>query len=220
MGLTGRFGVPVVPDAPEARDWLLEELSKPEYTAARPSLFDLLSQEFFAWLARLFQPGASVGLDWLPVAIVGVVVAGLVAALLIWGVPRVNRRSRPATGLFGDDDRRTASELRQAAAAAASAGDWTLAVLEQFRAVARGLAERTIVLVSPGTTAHDFAGRASTAFPAASGDLAAAADVFDRVRYLGQDGTPDDYDRLRRLDGRLQKDTPAGHEPIDAGVPA
>ncbi|WP_354499715.1 DUF4129 domain-containing protein [Mycetocola sp. 2940] len=209
-----------MPDAPEARDWLIEELSKPEYTAARPSLFDLLSQEFFAWLARLFQPGASVGLDWLPVAVVGLVIAGLVVALVIWGVPRVNRRSRPATGLFGDDDRRTASELRRAAAAAASAGDWTLAVLEQFRAVARGLAERTIVLVSPGTTAHDVAGRASAAFPAASDDLAGAADVFDRVRYLGSDGTPADYERLRRLDGRLQKDVPVSREPIDAEVPA
>lgn len=220
MGLTGRFDVPVVPEAPEARDWLLEELSKPEYTAARPSLFDLLSQEFFAWLARLFQPGASVGLDWLPVAVLGLLVAGLVVALAIWGVPRVNRRSRPAPGLFGDDDRRTASELRRAAAAAAAGGNWTLAVLEQFRAVARGLAERTIVLVSPGTTAHHFAGRASTAFPAASDDLADAADVFDRVRYLGSDGTPDDYDRLRRLDGRLQKEIPAGREPVDTGVPA
>lgn len=221
MGLRGvRFDVPVVPDAPEARNWLLEELSKPEYAAARPSLFDLLSQEFFEWLARLFQPGASVGLDWLPVAVVGLVIAGLVVALLIWGVPRINRRSRPAAGLFGDDDRRTADELRRAAATAASAGDWTLAVLEQFRAVARGLAERTIVLVSPGTTAHDFAGRASTAFPPASDDLAAAADVFDRVRYLGSDGTADDYERLRRLDGRLQKESPAGHEAIEAGAPA
>ena len=76
MGLTAiaRFDVPVVPDAPEARDWLLEELSKPEYAAARPSLFDILSQRFFEWLLRLFQPGESVPLDWLPVAIVGLVV--------------------------------------------------------------------------------------------------------------------------------------------------
>ncbi|WP_411722105.1 DUF4129 domain-containing protein [Mycetocola sp.] len=222
MVLTGvsRFDVPVVPDAPEARNWLLEELSKPEYAAARPSLFDQLSQAFFDWLMRLFQPGASVPLDWLPVAIVALVVAGLVAALLIWGLPRVNRRSRPATGLFGDDDRRTATELRSAAAAAASAGNWTLAVLEQFRAVARALAERTIVLVSPGTTAHDFAARASSTFPQASDDLASAADVFDRVRYLGQDGRADDFDRLRRLDNRLQKESPVSHEQVGAGSSA
>jgi hypothetical protein len=216
MVLTGRFDVPVVPDAPEARDWLLEELSKPEYAAAQPSLFDRISQAFFEWLMRLFQPGASVPLDWLPVAIVALVVAGLVTALLIWGLPRVNRRSRPATGLFGDDDRRTAAELRAAAAAAASAGNWTLAVLEQFRAVARGLADRTIVRVSPGTTAHDFAVRASAAFPSASGDLASAANVFDRVRYLGQDGSSEDFDRLRQLDGRLQKESPAASEQVGA----
>ena len=217
MGLASTLGsdVPVVPDAPEARDWLLEELSKPEYAAAKPSLFDLLSQQFFEWLQRLFQPGDSVPLDWLPVAILALVVAGLVVALLIWGMPRINRRSRPASGLFGDDDRRTSAELRSAAARAASAGDWTLAVLEQFRAVARGLAERTIVLVSPGTTAHDFAGRAATAFPTASDDLRQAADGFDGVRYLGRDGTPDLYERLRALDGRLQKQTPTAHEPHD-----
>ena len=220
MGLTGiaGFDVPVVPDAPEARDWLLEELSKPEYAAARPNLFDRLSQEFFDWFLRLFRPGDSVPLDWLPVAIIGLVVAGLVAALLIWGLPRVNRRSRPATGLFGDDDRRTAAELRTAAAAAATAGNWTLAALEQFRAIARGLAERTIVVVSPGTTAHDFTARASAAFPPVSDDLASAAEVFDRVRYLGQDGSAEDYDRLRRLDGRLQKELPAASEPVGSGV--
>ena len=217
MGLasgTG-FDVPVVPDAPEARDWLLEELSKPEYAAATPSLFDVLSREFFAWLVRLFQPGASVPLDWLPVAIVVLVLAALGVALLIWGIPRVNRKSTPSSGLFGDDDRRTAAELRSAAARAASAGDWTTAVLELFRGVARGLAERTIVLVSPGTTAHDFARRASTAFPAQSDDLAVAADGFDRVRYLSHDGTPEQYERLRALDGRLQKQTPVSSEPLD-----
>jgi hypothetical protein len=218
MGLTGiaRFDVPVVPDAPEARDWLLDELSKPEYAAARPSLFDELSQAFFDWLMGLFQPGDSVPLDWLPVAIIGLVVAGLVAALLIWGLPRVNRRSRPSTGLFGDDDRRTATELRRAAETAASDGDWTLAVLEQFRAIARGLAERTIVLVSPGTTAHDFAFRASEAFPRDSDDLAIAAEVFDRVRYLGHDGSSEDFDRLRQLDGRLQKESPESSEQVGA----
>ncbi len=222
MGLARAFGfdVPVVPDAPEARNWLVEELSKPEYAAATPSLFDLLSQEFFAWLMRLFQPGDSVPLDWLPVAILGLVAAALTAALLIWGIPRINRRSRPAAGLFGDDDRRTAAELRSAAAAAAGDGDWTRAALEQFRAVARGLAERTILVVSPGTTAHDFAARAARAFPAESAALAGAADVFDRLRYLGEDGTPEQYERLRSLDDRLQKQSPASHEPLDlVGAP-
>ncbi|MBG6239582.1 hypothetical protein IWX78_002569 [Mycetocola sp. CAN_C7] len=217
MGLVGtvRFDVPVVPDAPEARDWLLQELSRPEYAAAQPSLFDVLSQEFFAWLARLFQPGDSVPLDWLPVLIVGLVVVALVVALLIWGVPRANRRSRPASGLFGDADRRTAAQLRSAAAKAAAEARWTLAVLEQFRAIARGLDERTVVFVSPGTTAHDFAGRASSAFPAVSTELREAADVFDRVRYLGEDGTSDQYQRLRALDGRVQSETPAVHETIE-----
>lgn len=208
--------VPVDPTAPEARDWLLDELSKPEYAAAQPSLFDRLSQAFFDWLMRLFQPGESVPTDWIPVAIVVAIVLAIVVALLVWGMPRLNRRSAASTGLFGDDDTRTAGQLRTASEQAASAGDWTSATLDRFRAIARDLTERTIVFVSPGTTAHDFAGRAASAFPDSSASLTTAARIFDDVRYLGAPGTAEQYELLRALDGELATRTPVRHEPVDA----
>ena len=225
MGLAGaggfRFGggatldVPVDPTAPDARDWLVEELSKPEYAAAQPSLFDRLSQAFFEWLERLFQPGASVPTDWIPVAIVVAGVLAIVVAILVWGLPRLNRRSHAAQGLFGDDDTRTADELRRSAERFAATGDWTNATLDRFRALARDLTERTIVFVSPGTTAHDFAGRAADAFPDTRDRLASAARTFDDVRYLGADGTAQQYELLRALDGELAIRTPARLESIE-----
>jgi hypothetical protein len=209
------FDVPVDPTAPDARDWLIDELSKPEYAAAQPSLFDRLSQAFFDWLGRLFQPGESVPTDWVPVAIVIAIVVALVVALLVWGLPRINRRSRAATGLFGDDDTRTADELRRASERFAANGDWTNATLDRFRAIARDLTERTIVFVSPGTTAHDFADRAADAFPDVRDRLAAAARTFDEVRYLDVDGTASNYEALRALDGDLTCRVPARFEPTE-----
>jgi hypothetical protein len=226
VGLTGNAGllpvaaldVPVDPSAPEARDWLIEELSKPEYTAAQPSLFDRLSQAFFDWLMRLFQPGESVPTDWIPVAIVAFVVLAIVVAIVVWGMPRLNRRSRAASGLFGDDDTRTADELRRAAERFATNGDWTQATLDRFRAIARDLTERTVVFVSPGTTAHDFAGRAAEAFPDARDRLASAARNFDDVRYAGAEGTAEGYASMRALDDELVKRTPVRHESLETGV--
>ena len=35
FGMGVPFDVPVVPDQPEGQDWVIEELSKPQYQAAR-----------------------------------------------------------------------------------------------------------------------------------------------------------------------------------------
>ena len=49
--------VPVDPDAPEARDWLVDELSKQPYQAAQPTFIDRLAQQIMQWLGDL--------IDWL-----------------------------------------------------------------------------------------------------------------------------------------------------------
>ena len=36
--------VPVDPEPPEARQWLVDELSKPQYQAAKPTLFDQIAK--------------------------------------------------------------------------------------------------------------------------------------------------------------------------------
>jgi hypothetical protein len=228
LGLAGHAGVllgaragalpgavPVDPSPPEAHDWIVEELSKPAYQAAQPTLYDRISKAISDWLSSLTlgdaqgPPGLGLGV------VVVLVAAAIVVAILIFGLPRLNRRSAVAGSLFGDDDARDAAAMRRDAAAAAARGDHTTAVAEQFRAIARGLAERLLVTVTPGTTASGFAARAGDAFPAERAPLTAAAAVFDGVRYLGREGTADQYRDLVALDESLR-----AAKPRLEGVPA
>ncbi len=224
LSLPGK--VPVDPDSPEAKRWLIAELAKPQYQQARPSPLEDWINGFLDWLNGLLDslgnaqiPGIG-GL--LPIVLVGVVVVLLVIAFLVFGLPRINRRSRPAGELFGEDDDRDADALRRDAQRAAAAGDFTTAGAELFRATARRLDERTIVSAFPGSTARDVARRASAAFPAAAERLAAAAADFDAVRYLDVPGTEQQWRRMEQLDAELHDARPVRRESVDelAGIGA
>ena len=198
------LGVPVDPEAQEARQWLVDELSKPEYRAAQPTWFDLLASAISDWLSSL-TTGAGGGPPGIGTLIVVLLVAVvLVVAFLVFGLPRLNRRSTVGGVLFGDDDDRDAAAMRASAQLAAANGDYSLAVAESFRAIARGLVERTVLTTMPGTTAHDFALRAAGAFPASAASLASAAAAFDDVRYLGGKGSREQYERVAALDAELR----------------
>lgn len=209
------WDVPVDPEPPEARQWLVDELSKPQYQAAKPTLFDQIAKAISDWFASL-QIGSVEGPPAFGFGVILVlVVVGVVVAFLIFGVPRLNRRSRVAGELFGEDDDRSSADMRRDASAAASRGDYATAIAELFRALARGLAERTIVTVTPGTTARGFAGRAGVTFPLAADRLMTAADAFDGVRYLGHPGSSVEYERLVSLEAELRTARPA-REPVPA----
>ena len=198
---------------------MVNELGKPQYQAARPTWFDLLSQGFQDWLNSLRLPdGSGLSLpNLVPLIVIVIVVALLVVAFVVFGRPRLNRRSRVAPGaLFGDDDTRSAAELRASAARAAASGDFATAIEEAFRALARSLSERTVVITAPGTTAQDFASRAGRAFPASAAEITAAAGLFDGVRYLGLPGSRDDFDRVAALDRRLQAERPVARDAIES----
>jgi hypothetical protein len=208
------MSVPVAPGGDQARQWLLDELAKPVYQEARPSLFDLIAQAVLQWFEDLFTKGDSAAPPVLLVAALAVLATLLVVALLLYGAPRLNRRSRVTATLFGADDRRSADELRRAATAALAAGDVSLAILERFRALARGLDERTVVAIFPGTTADTFAARAAEAFPDERVELASAAQVFDGVRYAGRAGTRTEAEAIASLDGRISAARPQFTEPL------
>lgn len=196
---------PVEPDAENARELLLDELSDPIYAASQPSWFDLLTQSIIDWFSSL-SLGEGDGVPALALVIGAIVLgAALAGAILLYGVPRWRARSRLATALLGDNDRRTARELRRDAERAAGAGDWSLAIAERYRAIARALDERTIVTALPGTTAHGFARAAGRQFPAYALGLDAAADRFDGVRYLGRAGERDHYAAVRELDDAIDR---------------
>lgn len=211
------WDVPVDPDAPEATEWLINELSKPEYQAAKPTLFDRIAQAIGDWINSLAL-GSATGPPALGFGVVtAIVIAALVVAFLIFGLPRLNRRSAVTGSLFGEDDARTAARIRQDAERAAAAGDYSTAVMEMFRAIARGLAERTLVTTTPGTTARDFAVRAGSTFPALADALSSSAASFDGVRYLDRTGTKGEYDDIAGVERALRAATPAS---APAPVPA
>lgn len=140
--------------------------------------------------------------------VLGLVVVALVVAFLVFGMPRLRQRSRVTGELFGVDDARTADELRSAAQELASRGDFAGATAEMFRAIARGLSERAVLVTTPGTTANDFATRASAAFPDHRDSLAQAATAFDEVRYLGRAGSESAFSATAELEGALRASRP------------
>jgi hypothetical protein len=206
--LAGLDGPPLTPDDDTARRWVTGELSKPEYAAARPNWFDLLSQKVADWFASLHLGGGHGTGGWLAVIGAVILLALLVLAVLRFGLPRWGRRARPARLGGALADTRTAEQLRAAADRAAAAGDWSLAVVERFRALAASLAERTVVPMRPGTTAHEVAAAAAVVFPAEAAALRDGADTFDAARYLGRAQDRAAHERLRGLDERLRRAAP------------
>ena len=209
---------PLTPDEPTGREWLLEELAKTEYQQARPNPIEVWFRDAWEWFLSLFQApeGSPFAVNPL-VIVVALLVIAAIAALIFFGRPRAVAARRASPGsVFLDDDARTAHELRAAAKAAADAGDWSLAITEQFRAIARSLGDRTVIAVLPGTTAQAVARAAAAAFPDERAALADAADSFDAVRYLDRAGDADRFGRIRDLDARLERTRPANHDHLEA----
>jgi len=207
---------PLDPDAPEARRWLEDELLKPEYQNARPTAFDLAMQAVGDWIADLFRGAGGVPGPIVTLIVVLVVVALVVVAFLVFGAPRLRRARRSAVPLFDDHDVRDLAAIRAAAETAARVGDWPLAIEERFRALVRGVVDRELVQVHPGTTARGFAVAAARPFPSERDALATAAAAFDDVRYSGGTGDVVVYDELTRLEQRIVDARPAGAPDVEA----
>lgn len=196
---------PLDPDADEARRWVLDELSKPRYRAAEPNALDRFAQAVRDWFADLLNGAGAVPGEVVALIVVLVALVLLLVGLLVFGLPRLRRRRRSVGAPAFEGDLRDAATIRRAAEAAARALDWSLAIEERFRAIVRELVERELVHVHPGTTAHAVADAAARPFP----ELSAAADAFDRVRYLGDAGDATAYERMTALDVRLRSARPA-----------
>jgi hypothetical protein len=111
------------------------------------------------------------------------------------------RRSAAAPGAVLSDDRAlSAAEHRALAMAAADRGDHETAVLEQMRAVVRGLEERGVIEPRAGRTAIEVAREAGRGLPSASPVLDAAAGTFNDVVYGGGTAGPEQLETLREAD--------------------
>ena len=190
-------GVPVVPDEPTARDWVEDELRDPVYAENQPGLL----QRAISWVVeRLGSIGDTGPSLWFWV--VALVVVALVVVLVVrrTGFARAVARSGHGSGEVGTDPTVGADEYRRRAASAAAAGDWRVAVLEQFRATVRSLEERTVLEPRPGRTADEAASEAGALLPERAADLAAAARVFDDVCYGDREAGPAQHQQLVATD--------------------
>ncbi len=203
--------VPVDPDAATAQRWARDELLDPVYHQ-RPSLLSRILQWISEQLSGIQTPGA-----FTPVALVAVVVlivAVVAIAFAVNGPVRRARRLASERSVLDADDARTSDQIRRAADAAASAQDWNLAIIERFRALVRGLEERTVLDERAARTAHEAADAAASRFPDLGGDLVAAGRLFDAVAYGHETAGPDADGRLRELDRRTRAARPT--TPADA----
>lgn len=209
---------PLTPDGDEARDWAERELADPVYEAAQPTPLDRIARAIGEFFARLFDIELQGGWGSAFALIAGIVVVVLIiAAFLVWGVPRATRRApAAATALFGEHDERSAAELRRASAAHARNGEWDAAIVLRFRGLARGCLERGVVETPPGATVHAFARAAARAFPGEAAALEEAAVAFDDVRYLRRPGTAALYDRVAAVDDRVASARPVSPESVPA----
>lgn len=194
-----------LPDAEEARRFAEQELAKPEYLAAQPNAFDRASLAVLEFLDRLLNPdlGNGVGGLALLITIAAVVIALLVIGVLAWGRPRASRRRQAHGELLGEHDQLSAAQLRAAADSLARSGDWSSAVTQRYRALARSLIERELLDPAPGATAQSIAAAAAHTFPEERAALLHAAQLFDGVRYLGTPGDEPTYLAVRTVDERI-----------------
>ncbi len=201
--------VPVRPDRSQARAWAVEELAHREYRAGRPGLVARALQ----WLLDRF--GSLPGVDRPEQALATAVLLALLVALAVtvWrrGLLRRQHRSAAQGAVFAGPPL-TAAEHRELAERAASAGDWSAAVVERFRAIARELEERAVITAMPGRTADEVAHDAGRWLPALSVELDAAARLFDDVSYGGRPGSAEAAGTLRELDHRVRSARPAAVE--------
>lgn len=189
-----------------------QELSKAVYH--RTSFQRFIAEHVIAFLRSLFANASRVtpGGWWTVVALASIAV--LAGAVITMRLGPVARSARRAAGLHDPGARPlTAAQLREQAEASAAGADYGTAILQRLRAIAACCGERGILMPQAGRTADELARQAGLAFPDHADGLAAAARLFDRVRYGGDTGTREGYALLRDLDLTLAAARPV----VDAG---
>jgi hypothetical protein len=182
-----------------------DELAKAIYHRDEPGVVSRILlwayhelRELLGTLAAL-SPGGSWGLLAL------VLVLALVALVIRWRAGALARsRATSAPAVFAEA-RRTAAEHRAAADAAAARADYSTAVRERFRALARELEERAILDERPARTADEVAREVAAVAPDTAGLLRAAARAFDDVCYGGRRATREADAHVRAADDAVRR---------------
>lgn len=192
-------GVPVDPDREEARRLLEDELRDPSY-----QLHESLVVRAWRWvndhLPALDLPARLP--PWTAWAVLGGVLLVALAVVLFAARDRWRRGGADDRGRGGvlDEVGTSAADYRRRAQRAMTAGDHRAALLDAYRAVAAGAAERALLDDRPGRTAHEVAVSLAPVLPEEADALARAADRFDAVRYGGAATGAEEARRMLELD--------------------
>lgn len=187
-----------------ARRAVEQELSKPEYAQAKPSLLARAYLAVAHWLEHVFGAAAAAGPGGLAGVILLLLVIEAIVVIVVVRVrpaARVARRPRRADWL---ETRRSAADHRAEADRMAAAGRCQDAVRERLRAVIRELEERGIVDLRPGWTATEAAHEAARAVPDLGDELRRGVGLFEEIWYGGRLATEEHDAVLRTLDQRVR----------------
>lgn len=199
----------LLPDADEAQGLLEEELAKPVYQEAQPTLLERLITSVLDWLEASFSSlsGLDAGTGTIVLA-VGAAVLILIAGVLVR--PRLNaRRASTESGVFSGSPARTAAAHRARAQAAAAAGNWDEALTERLRAIIRSAEERVVLDSRPGRTASEAALQLGNAFPRSAPEIEWLANRFNEVHYGHLRASAEDQQRATGLDSLLENLRPS-----------
>lgn len=210
-----RLGSFVDVERDEARRLAQQELADPIYEDD-PPLFQRILEWILRRLDELAAAAGSAMSGW--GALLLLIPIAIIVAIVLWRFgPMARRAARGEEPLFGTT-KRSAAEYRRAADDAFAAEDWTVSVLERFRAIVVGLEERDILPERAGRTADEAARDAGRLLPGLAERLVAGAVTFDDVRYGERTATRDEAFAM----GELDRDARAARirdEPADAAPP-
>ncbi len=195
------------PTPAEARRWLGDELSGPDY---HDPWLDTAIRWILDQLGKLLDGANNLANSGISPVITALMAVATIA-LLVWVLPKVRRNpvaARP-DGAVLVDPTITASTYRMLASAAFDDGRYDDAVLDGFRAIAKDMSDRTLLDDSPGRTAHEVSLELAQPFPDHAVRLAQAANMFDAIRYGHRLATSGQAGLVRQLDAELVKTRPA-----------
>ena len=185
--------IPLTPDQGEARDWLLEELSKGVYGEISGPIVSFVSDlidGFFHLLSWRGEGTPPISLILTILAIIAI--AALIVVLILHPIRLAKRRSR---SVFEEET--STPQVRASFDEAMASQDWNLAYVWAYRLMVLGLDDHDVVSSTPGLTAREAADAATRVAPGLAPQLSAYAETFDKVRYGHSTITREEVDALR-----------------------
>lgn len=195
---------PLRPTPEQAHDLLRRELVKAEYNDTN------LVQRVLDWIGRRIagtvdSASSTPALTWFAITLVTL---ALVAAMIyLASRARRTQRQRGESTAVLTDELISAAALRERAERALTDGRYAEAVLDGFRALALGQAERGRLDDAPGATAHEVAHALGVVFPEQRRAVASGADVFDAVRYGERAASREQAAAVLAIDDELRSAT-------------